>query len=108
MTKHREEDASRAAYGLAVAATRFHLEHGRWPTDRAELEPTYVREWPRDPLDEAPMRMSSNGDELTVYSVGQDLDDDGGTIVRRDDGDVCVTVKRPVRGTSSSSTQAVQ
>lgn len=94
MGKAKEEDAARLAYGLAVEATRYRMEHGRWPASQAELEGAFVKQWPADPLDLAPMRMKSQGNQVTFYSVGVDLKDDDGrtSVTAKDGGDVTVTV----------------
>jgi hypothetical protein len=70
----------RTAY-TALAAERFHLANGHWPEKLQELVPTYLHSVPDDPFDGAPLRMSRKGSALVVYSVSNDLADQGGTLL---------------------------
>jgi hypothetical protein len=66
----------RVGEGLA-ACERFRIANGRWPDDVNELVPNYVAAPLVDPYDGKPLRMARTSDGLTLYSVGQDLKDDG-------------------------------
>lgn len=70
----------RTAY-TALAVERFHLANGQWPEKLQELVPTYLHSVPEDPFDGAPLRMARKGSALVVYSVSNDLADQGGTLL---------------------------
>jgi type II secretory pathway pseudopilin PulG len=74
---------SQAQLRCAVAATaleRYRLAHGRWPDSLAALVPEFLREVPTDPYDGAPLRFRRLVDQVIVYSVGADGEDDGGNV----------------------------
>lgn len=62
---------------LVVACNRFARDKGRWPETLAQLVPEYLGEVPRDPFDGAPFRYSA--EKGLVWSVGQNLTDEGGS-----------------------------
>ena len=63
---------------LAVALACFHREHARWPTELKELCPSLLKVVPADRFSVKPLvyRPTENG--YLLYSVGQNLTDDGG------------------------------
>ena len=63
---------------IILAMRRFELGKGRLPAALDELVPQYLSSVPLDPFDGAPMRW--NAAKQIVYSVGSDLDDDGGKV----------------------------
>jgi hypothetical protein len=67
----------------ALAAERFRLANKCWPKDLQELVPTYLKQVPLDPYDGKPLRMRMVEDGLAIYSIGPDLQDNGGVINRR-------------------------
>jgi hypothetical protein len=62
--------------GLAVQ--RYRLKAGRLPENLAELVPAYLGSVPKDPFDGKEMRYRKLKTGYAVYSVGDDLSDDGG------------------------------
>ncbi len=52
------------------------MENGRLPETLGELVPEYLDDVPRDDFDGEPLRYDR--DKKVVYSVGEDLTDDGG------------------------------
>jgi glycerophosphoryl diester phosphodiesterase len=86
---HKPHDASlrvKAHLRCAVAgiaAERFRLARGRWPNGLDEIPQDILPAVPRDPFDGKPLKYARSDDGVTVYSVGLDGQDDGGTI--RDD-----------------------
>lgn len=62
----------------ALAAQRFRLEHGKWPGSWGELVPGYLEGEPIDPFTGKALMMKVADGVLTVYSVGEDLTDNGG------------------------------
>jgi len=60
---------------LALAtALEFRSIHGRFPKNLAETGGTFV-----DPFDRAPLRYRADRDKITIWSIGRDMKDDGGT-----------------------------
>jgi hypothetical protein len=70
----------RIAY-TALACERFHLAHGKWPGRVQDLVPQYLSAAPLDPYDDAPLRIVRKGSAIVVYSISQDREDQGGTIL---------------------------
>jgi hypothetical protein len=69
-----------ASSGMAVA--RYRLAHNEWPADLAELVPGDLKELPKDPYDGQPLRYRRTPDGVDIYSVGEDLVDNQGTLAR--------------------------
>jgi hypothetical protein len=61
-----------------VAAERWRLAQGAYPADLASLVPAYLEAVPVDPFSGAPLHYRAADDEIVVWSVGDDLTDDGG------------------------------
>ena len=61
-----------------LAVRLFHAKHGRWPNSLTELVPEQLPQEPLDPYSGKPIGYRTDGDELVVYSVGEDGIDDGG------------------------------
>jgi hypothetical protein len=64
----------------ALAAERFRLAHERWPVNLEELVPAYLAAVPEDPFNGERLRFARKPWGLVIYSVGQDLIDNGGTL----------------------------
>jgi hypothetical protein len=64
----------------ALAAERFRMDQGRWPDSLDQLVPKYIPTVPRDPFENAPLKLVKLPDGLFIYSVGYDGKDDGGKI----------------------------
>ncbi len=67
----------------ALAAERFRLKSGRLPTSLDELVPEFLGEVPVDPFDGKAMRFAIIDEGIVIYSVNENLIDDGGQVVRR-------------------------
>jgi hypothetical protein len=91
-TMARVEAGDRCAE-IAVAITRFRLDHGALPARLDELEPKYLQEIPVDPFDGKPLRLSIKNDELVIFSVGPDRIDNGGVEIEKDKGDIIFALK---------------
>jgi len=64
-----------------LALQRYRLEKGRYPASLAELMPAgYLDVLPSDPYSDKPLSYRVADDTFTLYSVGEDFDDDGGTV----------------------------
>jgi hypothetical protein len=68
----------------AVAAERFRIAKGNWPTKPDDLVKTgLMKAVMIDPFDGKPLRLARHQSGIAIYSVGPDLTDDGGTIDRK-------------------------
>jgi len=78
------------AVGLALLGYRD--VHGELPESLDALVPTYFDDEPMDPYADGPLVYRVNGDgSALVYSVGEDLEDDGGVDDFRE-GDLVIRV----------------
>jgi len=66
----------------AIALKRYGLKYGKSPSDLAALVPDFLPGLPHDLMDGQPLRyrLESSGG-FTLYSVGEDFQDDGGNAV---------------------------
>ena len=69
---------------LGLAAERFRLKEGRLPESLDELVPDYIDSVPTDPFDGQPMRLAVTEKGIVIYSIGEDLVDDGGLVARQE------------------------
>lgn len=75
--------ADRLCVRTALAAERYRLATGQWPTGLDQLVPQYISAVPEDPC--APgqlLRLKREQDRLLIYSIGMDGADDGGRLLR--------------------------
>jgi hypothetical protein len=79
---HVRRQASIRTALVAIASERFRLAKGRWPADLKELTPEYLKEIPDDPYTGNALKYTKLADGISVYSVGKDLKDDDGDIIR--------------------------
>jgi len=63
---------------VGLAAQRYRLAAGTLPDTLAELVPTYLDAVPKDPFDGNELRYERRAAGFVVYSIGEDLRDDGG------------------------------
>jgi hypothetical protein len=81
ITAERRSRALLASATVALAAERFRRANGQWPHAIADLVAAkLLPAVPTDPFDGQPLRMRRLADGLVVYSVGQNLIDDGGEL----------------------------
>jgi hypothetical protein len=66
---------------VGLALESYRREHGAWPARLAELSPQYLPSVPVDRMNGKPLGYVVRDDRPMVYSVGADLDDDGGRAV---------------------------
>lgn len=78
----RLEAQSRAAR-TGLAAERYRLDTGRFPPSLEALTPRYLQQVPLDPFDDQPLRYKLDEPGVVIYSVGEDLKDDGGLVSHR-------------------------
>jgi hypothetical protein len=63
-----------------VALRRYRLEKGSYPAALDELKQAgYLEALPSDPYSNRPLTYGATGDDFTLYSVGPDFVDNGGT-----------------------------
>jgi hypothetical protein len=73
-----------ASAGQALIALRtYQLDHGDLPATLDALVPEYLSRVPADGYDDAPLRYSR--ERKLLWSIGDDLEDDGGTKPSEDD-----------------------
>jgi hypothetical protein len=63
---------------LALAIERYRLIAGKLPDALTDLVPTYLDAVPADPFDGKEMRYKKLETGFVIYSIGEDLSDDGG------------------------------
>lgn len=63
-----------------IAAERHRLRAGRFPDRLSDLVPTFLPSEPLDPFDGRPLRLKTGAEGVTVYSIGENLVDDGGDV----------------------------
>ncbi|MBN2312616.1 MAG: hypothetical protein JXM79_01725 [Sedimentisphaerales bacterium] len=66
-----------ARVGLAVQ--RYRLANGTLPDTLSQLVPEYLDSIPKDPFDSNELRYKKREIGFVIYSIGEDLSDDGGT-----------------------------
>ena len=64
----------------ALAAERFRLKHDSWPDSLSALVPLYLDQVPVDPFDDKPLRYRQLKDQILIYSISDDLEDNGGSL----------------------------
>ncbi len=75
----------------ALAIQRFQRTTGMVPGKLTELTPKYLARVPQDPFDGQPLRFRRDGEQIVIYSVGENGRDDRGT---GDQNDLTDIVKR--------------
>ena len=87
-------EATDACAEVAVAMTRFRLDHGAMPSRLDDLVPDYLDAVPTDPFDGKPIRLAVKPDRWIIYSVGPDGVDNGGAEMDENQkGDVIFTLR---------------
>lgn len=77
-TLQMETLQSLAITGIAI--NRYIGKHGIPPATLTDMNPDFLAEVPVDPYDRKPLRYFTVGDEWVLYSVGENIDDDGGEV----------------------------
>ena len=63
----------------ALALLRHKAAHGAYPATLAEIDPAFLYEIPSDPFTGQPLVYRPEADGFLLYSLGENLQDDGGT-----------------------------
>jgi hypothetical protein len=79
----QQANARDRAAAVLIACQRYHLRSGQWPQSQADLVPEFLDAVPLDPFGGKPLGYQVQGDQIIVYSIGENLIDDGGV---SDDG----------------------
>lgn len=74
-------EASDVCAQVAVAATRYRLDHGKLPDHLGDLVPAYLDAVPLDPFDGQPLRLIVKDDQWIVYSIEARGKSEGGQAV---------------------------
>lgn len=77
-TSFHNHDAELRCAVTALAVERYRLKHGNWPATLDELAPDFLPSVPLDPFNGHPLRYRRTEDGVIIYSVGADLEDNGG------------------------------
>ncbi len=75
--------AMRSAHA-GVAAERYRLATGEMITSLDQLVPEYLAAVPVDPFSGGSLKIVTTENGIVIYSVGDNLEDDGGSVVRRE------------------------
>lgn len=71
-------EAQRRVALVGLASNRYRAKHGNLPEKLDDLTTDFLPVVPRDPFDGQPLRFKPTADGWIIYSIGQDLIDDGG------------------------------
>jgi hypothetical protein len=96
-------EATELCARVAVAMTRYRLDHGTLPARLDQLVPAYLDAIPVDPYDGNPLRLTTADDSSIIYSIGPDGVDNGGIEINNQTGlgDIIFTLK-PATPTATS------
>ncbi len=83
VTLHLRSTAELDCAIAALAAERYRLANGRLPASIDVLVPVYLDAVPLDPFDGNPMRFAVTDEGIVIYSIYEDLTDDGGIVARQ-------------------------
>jgi hypothetical protein len=78
---------------LALALAAYRGEQGKYPEDLSALKPKYLREIPDDRFTDKPLQYRLVGKGYLLYSVGEDMRDDGGKEGVGEGSDIVVRVE---------------
>ncbi len=80
ITFYQRNTAELQCARLGLVAERFRMTTGRLPVSLDKLVPDYVDEIPTDPFDGEPMRFAETEKGIVIYSIDENLVDDGGMV----------------------------
>ena len=70
-----------------LALARYEKEKSEYPDSLDVLvEAGYLKDIPNDPYSDGPLVYKKTDESFILYSLGENLSDDGGRVARRDDG----------------------
>ena len=82
--------AAKACAQQAVALRLYRLKHGEYPERLSQLVPDFLDKLPVDPFSGKDYVYRKDGKGFIVYSLGENMKDDGGTEApgKPDEGDI--------------------
>lgn len=103
----KEKLAARAeGVMIGIALELYRRQHGGYPESLDELTPRYLPELPVDRLNGEPLHYQVSDGRPVVYSVGSDMDDDGGRLPVSEDGEPTYpNIKWPSDSTENEGTR---
>ena len=79
----RRSQANLRTAVVALACERYRLQRGDWPAALEDVvKAGFLAELPIDPVDGNALRHVRDKDKITIYSIGNNENDDGGVIDR--------------------------
>jgi hypothetical protein len=89
--------AKRETAKTGIAILRYRAKHEKLPKQLADLVPEYLPAIPLDPYTDKPLKFEVTGDDWVVYSIGEDLKDNGGAAYEDKDhtGDIGFYAVKP-------------
>ncbi len=78
----RRKAAQLRTMDALLAVERYRLKHGQWPDKLEDIPKEWLPAIPLDPYDGKPLRYGRTAEGVVVYTVGPNLRDDGGQVVR--------------------------
>jgi len=70
--------ARRDSADASIAAELYRRRQGIWPRKLENLVPKYLPRVPDDPFTDNPLQVKASEEHFAVYSLGRDMQDDGG------------------------------
>jgi hypothetical protein len=84
----QRSETYRQSADAGLAALRYRQANQKWPDNLQQLVPTFLPQVPVDPYNGKELLIQVTPTEFKVYSVGQNLVDDGGAWTDKDFADV--------------------
>ena len=78
-TKQAGMQAQLRVIRVGIALMRHRRAHGSYPTELAAVDPAFLKAAPEDPFTGKPLIYRAEGAGFALYSVAENLKDDGGT-----------------------------
>ncbi len=80
------QEARRLSLEAAIAAELYRRDYGNLPETLDNLVPDYLPAVPTDPFNGEPLRYVVNPRDFVIYALGEDLNDDLGSVEEQPDG----------------------
>lgn len=68
---------------VALASEEYRLATGKFPSSIEEILPKFLSAILQDPFDGQPLRILNHDEGIVIYSIGEDMRDDGGQLERK-------------------------
>lgn len=80
------QEAKLLSLDAAIAAELYRRDHGKLPESLEDLVPDYLAAVPKDPFNGEPLRYVVNENDFVIYGLGEDLNDDSGSVEEQPSG----------------------